>query len=180
MTPPDDGRERLQRRLSELGIETLVVPYPEHGSVREGKALRGDELGGRFTKNLLLQDKKKRLFLIVADEDRTIDLKRLHLRIGAQGQLRFAAPETMSDALDVRPGTLTPFALINDVAGAVTVVIDADLLGSVQLNFHPLVHTESMGIAPRDLLAFVASCEREPIVLDFLESERDAAASSSG
>ena len=168
-----DGRQRLLERLDELGIGTQIVPYPEHRSVEEGKALRGDHLAGRFTKNLLLQDKKRRLFLIVASEDRAIDLKRLHLQIGASGQLRFAPPATMREVLDVLPGTLTPFALINDLDGAVTVVIDADLLRVDQLNFHPLVHTESLGIAPRELIAFIASCRREPTILDFTPSRVD-------
>ncbi len=164
-----DGRHRLLQRLDELGIQTKIVPYPEHRSVEEGKALRGNHLGGRFTKNLLLQDKKRRLFLIVADEDRAIDLKRLHILIGANGQLRFAPPATMQDVLDVMPGTLTPLALINDLGGSVTVVVDAALLTAEQLNFHPLVHTESMGIGPGQLLAFIASCGREPQILDFEE-----------
>ncbi|GAC1426825.1 MAG: prolyl-tRNA synthetase associated domain-containing protein [Candidatus Velthaea sp.] len=167
------GRERLVQRLDELGIRTEIVPYPEHGSVEEGKALRGDHLGGCFTKNLLLQDKKRRLFLLVTDEDRAIDLKRLHLSIGANGQLRFAPPATMHAVLDVLPGTLTPLALINDVGGAVTVVIDAELLKADQLNFHPLVHTESIGIGPQELLAFITSCERKPVILDFAEVPGD-------
>ena len=169
-SPTGEGRARLLRRLDELGIRTDIVPYPEHGSVEEGKALRGDHLGGCFTKNLLLQDKKRRLFLVVADEDRAIDLKRLHRSIGANGQLRFAPPETMHDVLDVLPGTLTPLALINDRDGTVTVVLDAELLRADQLNFHPLVHTESLGIRPTDLLAFITSCGREPTILDFVKA----------
>jgi Ala-tRNA(Pro) deacylase len=60
------------------------VPYPEHSSIEEGKRLRGD-LPGTFTKNLLLRDKKGRLFFVTAFEDTDIDLKSLHTRIGARG-----------------------------------------------------------------------------------------------
>lgn len=164
-----ESRGRLLQRLAELGIEIRVVGYPEHRTVEEGKALRGD-LVGWFTKNLLLQDKKRRLFLVVAGEDRAIDLKKLHTRIGASGQLRFAPSPTIQDVLGVVPGTLTPLALINDSDHRVTVVLDSDLLKADQLNFHPLVHTESLGIAPQELLAFVRSCDREPVILDFAEN----------
>lgn len=167
---PDEGRSRLLRRLAELGVQIRIVPYPEHRSVEEGRALRAADLAGRFTKNLLLQDKKRRLFLVVVGEDRAIDLKRLHTRIGVSGQLRFASPDTMQDVLGVAPGTLTPLALINDVERNVTVVVDAELLGEDQLNFHPLVHTESIGVAPREFLTFIASCDREPMIVDFTES----------
>ena len=161
-----DSRARLFRRLAELGIATTTVPYPAHQSVEEGKALRG-EMGGQFTKNLLVRDKRKSLFMIVADEDRSIDLKSLHRQVGAKGQLSFARPEQMREALDVEPGALTPLALINDHGGRVQLVLDAGLLDADQLNFHPLVNTESTGIRPDDLLAFIRSCGREPVIVSF-------------
>lgn len=105
--------------------------------------------------------------MVVLGEDRVLNLKRLHLHIGANGQLRFAPPTTMEEVLGVLPGTLTPFALMNDLSRVVTVVIDAALLDAEQLNFHPLVHTESVGISPQQLRAFVASCDREPLIVDF-------------
>lgn len=69
--------------------------------------------------------------------------------------------------LGIEPGALTPFALINDTDGLVTVVIDAELMEVEQINFHPLVQTESIGIRPRDLLRFVESCGRKPLLIDF-------------
>ena len=161
----NEGREKLFRHLNELGIEALTVPYPSHRSVKEGKALRGD-MRGMFTKNLLLKDKKGRLFLVVAHEDQTVDLKTLHTRVGASRSLRFTSAEEMRDVLRIAPGALTPLALMNDEEGLVTVVIDVDLMGADQLNFHPLVNTESTGIRPDDLLVFIDSCGREAVITD--------------
>ena len=56
---------------------------------------------------------------------------------------------------------------INDPAGLVTVVVDASLLQADQVNFHPLVHEESTGLRPDDLLAFFHSCKREPLIVGF-------------
>ena len=160
-----DAQKRLYRRLSELGIEARTVPYPPHRTVEEGKALRG-AMAGRFTKNLLLQDRKGRLFLVVAHEDQAVDLKTLHTRIGASGQLRFASAQRMREVLALEPGALTPLGLLNDTTHQVTVVIDAGLMDADQLNFHPLVNTESTGLAPSQLLAFVASCGREAVIAE--------------
>lgn len=66
------AREHLFRRFEELGIVAPIVPYPAHQSVEEGKALRG-QMAGTFTKNLLLKDKRGRLFLVAAEEDRPIE-----------------------------------------------------------------------------------------------------------
>ena len=177
-----DAREELFSRLAELGIETTTVPYPAHRTVEEGIALRGD-MPGRFTKNLLLKDKKGSLFLLVAGEDQPIDLKPLHRQVGGRGQLSFASADTMRATLGVEPGALTPFAIMHDRAQAVRVVLDEALLGAGQLNFHPLVNTQSTGIRPADLVAFIRAYGREPLVVSFAEVEAPhpaAAAQSPG
>ena len=159
-----DSRERLFGKLAALGIATTTVPYPSHQTVEEGKAQRGD-MTGQFTKNLLLRDKKGTLFLLVAAEDRPIDLKTLHKRIGAQGRLGFAQPDQMREVLGCEPGSLTPLALINDTGGTVRVVLDADMMRADQLNFHPLVNTESTAISAHDLISFIESCGTRPMLV---------------
>jgi Ala-tRNA(Pro) deacylase len=158
--------DRLFQRLADLEIDAPTVPYPVHKTVEEGKQLRGP-MNGKFTKNLLLKDKKDRLFLLSIDEDRALDLKTLHTRIGANGRLGFAAAERMVELLGVSPGALTPLGLINDHAGLVTAVIDASLMNAEQVNFHPLVNDKSTGLSPKQLLAFIESCGRKPKVVDF-------------
>lgn len=150
--------------LARLDIEAPVVPYPAHRTVEEGKLLRG-AMAGTFTKNLLLRDRKRRLFLVSVHEDRTLDLKTIHTHIGARGQLSFAPTEDMTAILGIAPGTMTPLALMNDSKKLVTCVLDATLLEATQINFHPLVQTKSIGLHPVHLLAFLKSCGHPPILL---------------
>ncbi|MCL4068795.1 prolyl-tRNA synthetase associated domain-containing protein [Pseudomonas sp. GX19020] len=165
--PTDEAaRAQLFARFRDLGIAAPTVPYPAHRTVEEGKALRG-AMAGTFTKNLLVKDKKARHFLLSFHEDRVIDLKTLHRRIGAKGQVGFASAQRVQEYLDVRPGALTPLGLINDATRAVTPVIDASLMGAEQLNFHPLINTESTGLHPKELLSFILSCGQEPLIVDF-------------
>ncbi len=128
---------------------------------------------GTFTKNLLLKDKRGRLFLLVAHEDRDIDLRTLHPRLGANGRVGFASPDQMRAILGIEPGALTPLAIINDSNRLVTVAIDATLMTAEQLNFHPLVQTMSIGLRPADLAAFVASCGRQALIVDLSTSAGD-------
>ena len=109
----DDARARLRERFATLGISAPTVPYPAHATVDEGKRLRGD-MAGTFTKNLLLKDKKGRLFLLAIHEDRDLDLKNLRTLLGAQGRLGFASGDRMIEILGVAPGALTPLRVIND------------------------------------------------------------------
>jgi Ala-tRNA(Pro) deacylase len=81
--------EQLLARLAELGIACRTVSHPPVFTVEEAKALRG-ELPGGHVKNLFLRDKKGAMWLVVAEEDRRIDLKALAARIGA-GKVSFAS-----------------------------------------------------------------------------------------
>ncbi len=168
-TPMNDlthSRARLYHRLEELEIATTTVAYPAHTTVEEGKRLRG-EMAGTFTKNLLVRDKQRTCFLIVVQEDIVLDLKGLVGVIGAHRSLSFTSAEQMTALLGVSPGALTPMALINNEGSDIRVVIDASLMDADQVNFHPLVNTESLGIRPNDLLRFIRSTGHEPILVPF-------------
>lgn len=169
---PDDAsgnlalrREHLIAFLASMGIRVEPVAYPAHSTVEEGRALRGD-MAGTFTKNLLLKDKKGRLFLIVAEETRAIDLRTLHSKVEASGRLGFASTEAVRSTLGVEPGALTPLALAYDTARAITVILDARIMRDHQLNFHPLINTESVGLSPQELISFIAATGHQHIITD--------------
>jgi Ala-tRNA(Pro) deacylase len=122
---PMTSPEELLAYLAALGIETATVEHPPLFTVEQSRSLRGQIAGGH-TKNLFLKDKKDRLFLVVAEEDAKIELKHLHNLIGAQGRLSFGKAELLRDVLGVEPGSVTPFAAINDRAALVRVVLDQD------------------------------------------------------
>jgi Ala-tRNA(Pro) deacylase len=164
--PANSDRGLLFERLASLGISATVVPHPIHDSVEEGKRLRG-QMAGTFTKNLLLKDKKRRLFLFSIHEDLALDLKTLLRHVGASGRLGFAPAERMVELLGVQPGAPTPLGLIDDVEGEVTAVIDVSLMDAARVDFHPLVNTESIGLKPQELSAFIRSCGRDPIFVNF-------------
>ena len=156
-------REDLLARLGDLGIETVTVDHPAVFTVAESSQLER-QLPGGHTKNLFLKDKKDRLFLVVALGHAKIDLKSLHKALGSD-RLSFGRPELLMEVLGVTPGSVTPFALINDKARRVTVILDADMMRHERLNYHPLANTATTNIACEDLLAFVRSCGHEPRVL---------------
>jgi len=105
-------------------------------TVAEAVALRG-ALPGGHTKNLFLKDKKGGLWLAVMLEERRTDLKLLADALGAP-RFSFGNGELLAEMLGVRPGSVTPFALINDSAHHVAVVLDRAMLAIDPLNFHPL------------------------------------------
>lgn len=163
--------EELFARLAALGIETTTHEHPPLFTVEESKALRGDLPGGHC-KSLFLRDKKRNLWLTVMLEDRAIDMKALRTLIGASGSLSFGSPELLDELLGVKPGAVTPFALMNDTGQRLSVVLDAEMMGLDPLNYHPLANTATTAIAPADLVAFIEACGHTPQILDLTPATR--------
>src|SRR5579862_1828578 len=112
--------QQLFARLDAWGLGHRTVEHAPVFTVEEAKAHRGT-LPGHHIKNLFLRNKKEAMWLVVALEDRAIDLRRLGEVLGA-GRLSFGSPERLSKYLGVEPGSVTPFAVINDTAHQVTLV----------------------------------------------------------
>ena len=157
--------QQLFDHLAQLGIAQRTVEHPPVFTVEEAKALRGD-LPGHHVKNLFLRNKKEEMWLVVALEDRAIDLKRLGEALGA-GRLSFGSAERLRRHLGVEPGSVTPLALINDREQLVKLVLDRGLSEGAPVNVHPLVNTMTTAMAAPDLLRFFAATGHPPRWLDF-------------
>ena len=157
--------QQLFECLAELGIAHRTVEHAPVFTVEEAKAHRG-ELPGHHIKNLFLRNKKEEMWLVVALEDRAIDLKRLGERLGA-GRLSFGSPERLRKYLGVEPGSVTPFAVVNDTGHAVRLVLDKALQDGGPINAHPLTNTMTTAMTAADLLRFFAATGHSPHWLDF-------------
>ena len=147
--------------LDRLGVAHTTVSHPPLFTVEQSQGLRGTIPGGH-TKNLFLKDKRGAYFLVVALEDAEIELKSLHRRLGATGRFSFGSADALRDLLGVEPGSVTPFAALNDHSVRVTVVLDAAMLEHAILNYHPLVNTMTTSITRDGLLKFLDSCGHAP------------------
>ena len=157
--------QQLFARLDQLGIAHRTVEHPPVFTVEDAKALRGN-LPGHHIKNLFLRNKKEEMWLVVALEDRAIDLKRLGEALGA-GRLSFGSADRLKRILGVEPGSVTPLSLVNDEARAVQLVLDRGVADGGPVNAHPLVNTMTTALAPADLLRFFEATGHTPRWLDF-------------
>jgi Ala-tRNA(Pro) deacylase len=150
--------------LDKLGISVETVEHAPVFTVPESRSIKA-RISGGHSKNLFLKDRKDRLFLVVARDETRIDLRRLHETIGASGRLSFGSADLLREALGVEPGSVTPFALINDTAQRVSVTLDAELMAFARVNFHPLVNSMTTTIAREDLVTFLHATGHDARVL---------------
>ena len=160
-------RQDLFALFDRLNIKTKTVEHVPVFTVEDARKVHGDIAGGHC-KNLFCKDEKGVLWLIVALEDKVIDLKAARDQIGSR-RLSFGRPELLLEVLGIEPGSVTPFSLINDQLARVNVILDAAMMRHEQLNFHPLKNDATTTISSQDLKIFISATGHEPRVVELGE-----------
>jgi len=156
--------EELLRRLEQLGIEAHTFSHRPVFTVEEAKEHRGT-LTGAHTKNLFVRDKKGRMWLIVALEDREVDLRAIAEAVGHK-RFSFGSEERLMKYLGVIPGAVTPFGVVNDHTAAVRVALDTGLRAHQVWNFHPLDNGMTTTLSGADMLRFLEAVDHPPTWID--------------
>lgn len=158
-TTPND----LLKQLNNMEISYSLHTHPPIFTVAEGEAFKAS-IPGLHCRNLFLKDKKDVLFLVVCANETAVDLKALPDRLGC-ARLSFGSPERLWTNLGVRPGSVCPFALINDGERRVTPVLDRFMMGAERVVYHPLINDKSIGLSPAGLLRFLEHTGHTPRIL---------------
>jgi Ala-tRNA(Pro) deacylase len=156
--------DQLFARLDALGIAHHTHAHAAVFTVAEAAAVHSDMPGGHC-KSLFLKDKKGGFWLAVMLEERRVAMGKLAACLAAP-RFSFGSAAELYALLGVHPGSVTPFALVNDVDHQVTPVLDRAMLDRDPLNYHPLANDRTTAIAPADLLRFIAACGHQPRIVE--------------
>ncbi|MCW8998459.1 MAG: hypothetical protein OQK04_07070, partial [Kangiellaceae bacterium] len=96
----------------------------------------------------------RRHFLLITAFDRQVDLKKLTKQIQVS-RLGFASKERLDKHLGVKPGCVSFLTLINDPEHHVELLVDSAIWDSELFHCHPLVNTETLVIAKKDIETFL-------------------------
>ncbi len=155
----------IEQALSNLGIKYKKYDHPPVFTVEEAKKY-SINIGAGETKNLFLRnDKGDKHYLVTLPGDKRADLKRLSVLLG-ESKLSFASPERLKQYLDLTPGSVSPFGLINDKSKEVIVVVDNDLLQFETLGYHPNINTATLVVSRDDFKKFLGSTGNKIIFSD--------------
>jgi Ala-tRNA(Pro) deacylase len=167
LPPADDREAALYDRFRALGIGWTTQAHAPVFTVEAAAALYDSQPGGH-TKNLFLKDKKDGLWLVTLRDDLRVDLNALSKQLGAP-RFSFGSADLLIATLGIEPGSVTPFAVMNDRGGKVRLVLDEGMLALDPLNFHPLRNDRTTAITAADLLKFVRACEHDPVIVTIPE-----------
>ncbi|KAL9234666.1 hypothetical protein vseg_009512 [Gypsophila vaccaria] len=160
------SKEQLITLLKELAIEFEQYDHPVVLTVEEALKYVG-HVDGAFCKNLFLKDKKNRLYMVSALSETKVDMKVLSQRLGlGKGGVRMAPEEALGEVLQVPLGCVTPFALVNESARHVSLLLDQGLRSQNRILFHPLSNDASLALSTVGLDKFLNSIGRNSAYVD--------------
>jgi Ala-tRNA(Pro) deacylase len=145
-----------------LKKENYSIDVHQHGplfTVRDSKRMRG-EIIGAHSKNLFLKNKKNSFFLLTCEEADRIDLKKISKSLEL-GNVSFAKEEYLDQYLKIKPGSVSPFALLNDEGGRVHFYLEQTLYESKFVNFHPLTNTLTITIETKRFIEFMIENDKK-------------------
>lgn len=156
--------DELLAFLRDLGIEAETFHHPPVFTVEEAQA-HTRHLPGGHTKNLFIEDRKGGLWLVTCLDTQQVRINALARLLGAP-RFSFASAGRLREALGVEPGSVTPFALVNDTSRRVQPVLDEKMLRLERLNFHPLRNTATSAVSAEALLRFMRATGHAPRIVD--------------
>lgn len=146
------NKQDIYSLLAQKGTDHSIY---EHEAVYtiEGMLALGLPDADRVAKNLFLRDDKKHFYLLVAKEDRKINMKDLQARLGTR-RLSFANETQLMDILGLISGAVCPLGVLNDSEKRVTVFFD-EYFSRGKIGVHPLDNTATVFLQVADLLEII-------------------------
>ncbi len=153
---PDERRQRVFDWLDARGIAYTWYEHPEAPTIEIARQYWHDD-GSKHCKNLFFRNHKgNRHYLVSFDCEQNLAIHDLEHRL-RQGKLSFASEQRMERWLGLRPGSVSPFGLINDPERHVHLFLDAGLQRLPAYSFHPNDNRATVVISREEFLRYLAA-----------------------
>ena len=130
-----DRRQKVFDWLDSHGIAYTWYEHPEAPTIEIARRYWRDD-GSKHCKNLFFHDLERRL---------------------RQGKLSFASEQRMERWLGLRPGSVSPFGLINDPEHHVHLFLDRNLERFPAYSFHPNDNRATVVVSRSEFLRYLAA-----------------------
>lgn len=156
---PDAAAERRQKVFDWLdshGIVYTWYEHPEAPTIEIARQYWRDD-GSKHCKNLFFRNHKgNRHYLVAFDCEQNLAIHDLERRL-RQGKLSFASQQRMERWLGLRPGSVSPFGLINDPEHHVHLFLDRNLEKFPAYSFHPNDNRATVVVSRSEFLRYLAA-----------------------
>lgn len=145
--------------LENNGIKYVLHEHPAVYTCEEAERLCA-HVSGVGCKNMLLKDKKGTTFvLLVTLAEKRVDLKRFAEIVGVN-KVTFASPDELKEKLNLEPGAVSPFGLLNNANGDVELYVDKEVCNADIVSLHPNRNTASIELSKEMFEKFLISLKK--------------------
>jgi len=157
---------QLKEYLAKHKIKYKIHEHPAVFTVEQSKNIEAiQKIPGMRSKNLFLRDENHNFYLVCMLGEKRLNIKTLEKKLGVK-KLNFASAEDLKFELNLTPGSVSIFAMIN--AKNTKLIIDKELWDAEITGFHPNINTATLEIQHKDLEKFISSlkCSKEILKLE--------------
>lgn len=153
----------IKQYLKNLNINFKTHLHPSVYTCEEADKYN-QSIKGIHSKNLFLKDRKSKIFyLMVIPANRDLKIKNFEALLNQK--LKFANENNLKEILNLAPGAVSPFALINDKDSKVNILINKEIWNSNFVSFHPNINTETLEITKEDFHKYINSLNNKLIIV---------------
>ena len=148
--------QKVYDALDKFEIAFNLVEHPPALTTEDAdRYIEGIE--GVRTKTLFLSNRKKTAwYLVVMDDSKQLDMKRLGEILG-ESRMQFGSAEKLHEKMSLAPGVVSIFGLLNNSEKDIKVYFDKNILSESIMSFHANDNSKTVFISTDDMLKFVQS-----------------------
>lgn len=147
-------REKVYKTLNKLGIEFEVHEHPPLDTIEIALEYWKD-IDAMHCKNLFFRNHKgNKHFLVIIKDTTPFNIRSLEQKL-KQGKISFSSEKRLMKYLGVKPGSVSPFGLINDEEHHVYIFMDEQLKTAEKISFHPNDNTASLVLKFTDFIKYL-------------------------
>ena len=149
-----DAFAKVVEKLKELDIPFELVEHPPAFTTEQADAfIEGIE--GVRTKTMFLTNKKKtQYYLLIMDDKKSLDMD-LFKELVSANRIRMASADSLYEKMQLPPGTVSPFGLLNNEEKDIHVYFDKEIINEERMTFHPNTNEKTIFVSTTDLFKFL-------------------------
>ncbi len=140
--------------LEKMKIPYDVVEHPPAFTTQEADAYIEGKEGVRSKTLFLCNKKKTAYYLIIMDDAKRLDMKKLGEIIGEK-TVSFCSAERLMEKMGLEAGVVSLFGLLNNKERDIRIYLDREILSEKYISFHPNNNTKTIFINMEDMYKFI-------------------------
>lgn len=153
----------IKQYLEKLEIKFKTIEHPAFFTCEDADKCNID-FKSIHAKSLFLRGKKsENFYMIILPAEKRLEKSKFKAISGEK--LQFGNEKEMKQILNVTPGSVSPFSLINDEQAKVNLIIDRQVWESEFVGFHPNINTQTLELTKQDFHKYINSLKNKLIII---------------